>query len=60
MKRRCERDLASLEELANNGKPTRIVDIMNINMFSLLGGFSDFGCLFAVEYYRERVCGEFF
>ena len=34
-------ELASLEELANKGKLTRIMDIMNIDPFSLLG-FGDF------------------
>ena len=65
MKCRYEWELASLEELANKGKLTCIMDIMNINTFSLLGRFGDFGRLFAVQYYKidigkQRMSGELF
>ena len=48
MKHRCKCESASLEELTNKGKLTSIMDIMNNNIFSLLGGFNEFGYLFAV------------
>ena len=61
MKYRYEWELASLEELANKGMLTCIMDV---NTSSLLGRFGDFGRLFAVQYYKidigkQRMSGGF-